>query len=376
MFGNFESKNRAVGTEASYERDAHEGQVHMLILALDYKGTSCPLTCTMDGNNMQNLARASGVTDLEVMYDNQCTKENVERKIREIAKRTGPDDYFVFYYSGHGSSVPDKDDDEDDGQDEALCLVGPNGQLEARYFMTDDDFSDLMTDAFNEQTRLLIICDCCHSGTIGDFSADEWHGREAISISGCKDNQTFGDMGKGGIFTHSMLLALEHIKATGEEDFSVGALYNATLTEDDKVFKSEQDIQIRCTPSLKPNGMAWPLIPKGDYRSPLSAATASTLQQVGVNPQAQHLLGGLDDILGGQISQLLSSQPQLIASIGQHFGVNPDILMSVLSSGNLDLNHILNGGGEDYMHQLEQIRGIVGPILEHTGCNGSQCALM
>ena len=32
-------------------------------------------------------------------------------------------DYFVVYYSGHGTSVDDVNKDEIDGKDEALCLM-------------------------------------------------------------------------------------------------------------------------------------------------------------------------------------------------------------------------------------------------------------
>lgn len=45
-------------------------------------------------------------------------------------------DIFVVYYSGHGSNVEDKDNDEVDGQDEAFCLRDQkSGGFE---FMTDD----------------------------------------------------------------------------------------------------------------------------------------------------------------------------------------------------------------------------------------------
>eukprot|EP00933_Yihiella_yeosuensis_P057597 TRINITY_DN5752_c0_g1_i1.p1 TRINITY_DN5752_c0_g1~~TRINITY_DN5752_c0_g1_i1.p1 ORF type:complete len:374 (-),score=110.67 TRINITY_DN5752_c0_g1_i1:152-1273(-) len=373
MFGNFMSNNAAVQAFNNFTRGAEDATAHVLICALDYKGTSCELTCTMDGNNMQKLCRECGIQDVEVMYDNECTKENFAAKVREVGQRCSDDDYFVFYYSGHGSSLPDLDGDEVDGKDEALCFVGPNGELSASTFMSDDDFAETVTGAIPEGCRILIMCDCCHSGTIGDFKDECWNGREAISMSGCKDSQTSGDMGKGGIFTHSMLLALEKIQNSDKDDdeMSVGAIYNATLLEDDRVFASEQDIQIRCTPGLKPDGMAWPLVPKGHYRSPLSQAAGHCAQQVGVNAEDSDD----DDDVNEQVHNSMASQEQELA---QMFGVDPNVIQSLLGNQNgFKLNKI-NGhhsSNEDYMQSLQGMSGMCGAGLSGKGKKGG-CAVM
>lgn len=39
-----------------------------------------------------------------------------------MAASCEPGDFFVVYYSGHGTNVEDQDGDEEDGNDEALCL--------------------------------------------------------------------------------------------------------------------------------------------------------------------------------------------------------------------------------------------------------------
>jgi uncharacterized caspase-like protein len=63
------------------------------------------------------------------LYDTQATKEQVLAQIGDVASRCQAGDYFMFYYAGHGTQVPDIDGDEDDGKDEALCLVDANGKL-------------------------------------------------------------------------------------------------------------------------------------------------------------------------------------------------------------------------------------------------------
>merc|ERR1712232_64320 len=184
----------------------------MLILALDYKRTSNPLTCSMDGRNMEQLARCCGVTDVVALYDDQCTKENALNAIREVAGRCDEDDYFIFYYSGHGTSMEDDDGDEEDGKDEAFCFVDAQGQISYDSCLRDDDFAEAVCKSTSDSVRILILTDCCHSGTIADLDKDDWGDRHAISIAGCLDGQTSGDMGRCGIFTHSLLLAIDQLE--------------------------------------------------------------------------------------------------------------------------------------------------------------------
>lgn len=339
MFAPVALKNEYAAGGKSFEHGVDPSEVHLLICALDYKGTGHELTCTLDGNNMQALARACGVTNVEVMYDLECQKDKVERKIREIADRCNEGDFFVFYYSGHGTQVPDKDGDEEDGKDEALCFVGPQGQLAIQYFMTDDEVAELLSEVFSEDVRILILTDCCHSGTIGDLDKPCWQNHEVISMTGCADNQTSGDIGKGGIFTHSLLLAIEHLRKTGQSDFAVGQVYNSTLHEDEVMFHSTQDIQLRCSRAVKPQGMPWPLMPSGEYKAPLSQAVSVAYQAVGADASDP---SGVD---GNDLASALLNNPQLLQQLGLH----PNVAAMI---GELH-HHLVQEGGEDYLDKIE-----------------------
>jgi len=190
---------------------------------------------------MGKLAEACQVEDVHTMYDEECTKENVKRKIQMVGRQCRSDDFFIFYYSGHGVNMKDQSGDEKDGEDEAFCFVTPDGQITVESCMVDDDFSHCLIESVPDDVQIVILTDCCHSGTIADLDSPSWGTRKAISITGCLDNQTSGDMGRGGIFTHSMLLAIAKLKQAGEAQYSVGALFNATLSEDNRVFNSAQD---------------------------------------------------------------------------------------------------------------------------------------
>lgn len=255
--------------------DPVEGETRMLMCALDYKQTDNPLTCTFDGRNVQELAGACGIADVRYMQDEECQKANVEDAIRSIGGRSAPGDCFIFYYSGHGTNLADQSGDEEDGQDEALCFVDGAGQVNFNSCMSDDDFADIITTSFEPGVKILILTDCCHSGSIADLGKPSWDGFEAISITGCMDNQTSGDIGTGGIFTHSMLLGIEELEQQGEADYSVGMLFNATLKFDDEKFDSKQDITLQCSNDATSSDFVWPLNPTRPYVSPMRKAQAS-----------------------------------------------------------------------------------------------------
>lgn len=319
----FLAQDEPVPSSRNYDRAGPKvggaGEIHMLIVALDYKQTANPLSCSIDGKNMEKLARQCGVQDLVSMYDEQCTREAVLAAIEAVGGRCGEDDYFVLYYSGHGTQVDDEDGDEDEGQDEALCLVSPDGQISFDTLLVDDDLAEALTDNIDEDARIIVLTDCCHSGTICDFEKDIWDGRHAISIAGCLDSQTSGDIGKGGIFTHSMLLAIDQLQDAGEEDYSVGMLFNGTLENDNKVFNSAQDITLKAPPGFSPDRMAWPLTPEGEYQAPLTQA-------------AQQAAPPGSDVDANQGIQMAMQNPALLAQLG----ISPSVVNAISTSGLVD----------------------------------------
>lgn len=68
-------------------------------------------------------------------------------------------------FSGHGTFVPDQDGDEADGSDEAICPhdVVAGGPI------TDDELFELYS-VRSYGSRLIVISDSCHSGTVTRFA--------------------------------------------------------------------------------------------------------------------------------------------------------------------------------------------------------------
>mmetsp|Transcript_89949 Transcript_89949/g.253700 ORF Transcript_89949/g.253700 Transcript_89949/m.253700 type:complete len:408 (+) Transcript_89949:88-1311(+) len=242
--------------------------VHMLICALDYKESTHPLTCSLDGQNMLSLAHQCGVTTVKTLFDEKATVPNVTSTVRALGKQCRPGDYFVFFYAGHGINLEDNDGDEEGGKDDVYCFVDSHGRLSRETLLRDDDFAKLITSSIPKGVKVVLLSDCCHSGTIADFDRTCWEGHEAISISGCTDSQTSGDVGYGGIFTHAMLLAIEKLDKERSQGYSTAELFKVILERDDHVFHSPQEITLNTSSSAAGAGMAWPLVPRDEYTAP------------------------------------------------------------------------------------------------------------
>merc|ERR1719428_2087342 len=98
-----------------------------------------------------------------------------------MGKRCAPGEVFIFFFAGHGTSVAD--------------LVG-------------DELAVAITSSFDPGVDILLITDCCHSGTIGDLEKAIWRPFRAVSISACQDYQTSIDTGPGGALTALLLETL------------------------------------------------------------------------------------------------------------------------------------------------------------------------
>lgn len=102
---------------------------------------------------------------------------NVKKALKWLCSDREEDDILFMHFSGHGTQLPadnDADDVEEDKLDEAIVL----DQL---FPMTDDDLKQYFS-MVPSQTKVTVITDCCHSGTMLD-------GAEVI-IEGPKDSSS------------------------------------------------------------------------------------------------------------------------------------------------------------------------------------------
>ncbi|PKA53303.1 Metacaspase-1 [Apostasia shenzhenica] len=139
------------------------------------------------------------------------TKHNIRMALYWLVQGCQPGDSLVFHYSGHGSQQRNYNGDEADGYDETICPL----DFETQGMIVDDEINATIVRPIPHGVKLHAIIDACHSGTVLDLPflcrmnrtgqyvwedhrprSGIWkgtNGGEAISFSGCDDNQTSAD---------------------------------------------------------------------------------------------------------------------------------------------------------------------------------------
>lgn len=216
-----------------------------LLIGIDYRGTSYELSgCYNDIIRVQNyLMHVAGFSSREILRmserqgDILPTKQNILQQLSRLFRLPSHD--ILIYFSGHGESVQDKNGDEIDGRDETLC---PLDCQQAGQIIDDDIYA--MYGYLSPDTRVVFCQDSCHSGTMGDVSFAKGgnrkvtrrntsgiDGKNIISISGCKDNQTStivrGAQGWESIMTSALLSSLTRTSGLSKKDTSLGALQSS-----------------------------------------------------------------------------------------------------------------------------------------------------
>ncbi|KAK8837644.1 hypothetical protein M9Y10_036176 [Tritrichomonas musculus] len=93
---------------------------------------------------------------------------------------------LTVYYTGHGSNITDRTGDEDDGKDEVMIFEDT--------YIIDDQLASILKSKANGKAKVVLLNDCCHSGSIWDIpdpvSAEiEWPAN-IICISAADDSET------------------------------------------------------------------------------------------------------------------------------------------------------------------------------------------
>lgn len=133
----------------------------------NYPGSGSDLSgCVNDAHDWHVTLLQQGY-DVRMLLDGEANKKNIVEAIWERLSRLKAGDRFVFTFSGHGTWIPDSDGDEIDGRDEALCCYDyASGGL-----LVDDEMFDIFKNrAFG--SRVTLLSDSCHSGTVTRFAMD------------------------------------------------------------------------------------------------------------------------------------------------------------------------------------------------------------
>lgn len=224
---------------------------HALLIGINYTGTPIPLNgCINDIRNIYAVLTTQFNYDekhVNVLTDETPTKPtsaNIQTCIRNLVKQVAPGDTVLLYYSGHGSSVMDRNGDELDRRDEVMV---PIDYLQSGVITDDWLFANFVA-MLPKGAKAWIFTDCCNSGTLMDlkynmrsqcryigsdqakeYKETEWTNQFSYSIerskdiqcsvcmfSGCLDPETsadaFIDNQSQGAFTWCLLQWLKQSK--------------------------------------------------------------------------------------------------------------------------------------------------------------------
>lgn len=134
-----------------------------LCVGINYAGTEYALRgCINDADDWARLLGVNGF-NTAVLAERQATKAQILQGMNLLVKQLQPGDVGFITYSGHGTWVPDKDGDEPDGRDEAICPVdmGDDG-----HNLIIDDEIHVVFNGIPPGAHVVFVTDSCHSGTV------------------------------------------------------------------------------------------------------------------------------------------------------------------------------------------------------------------
>ena len=121
--------------------------------------------CVNDVRDMASTLRDLGIvpavpTSMHIVTDGRATRAAILNELGWLVGGAKRGDILVFYYSGHGSQMPDMTGEETDKRDETIC---PH-DFATSGMIRDDDLRAVFS-RIAAGVNLEVILDSCHSGT-------------------------------------------------------------------------------------------------------------------------------------------------------------------------------------------------------------------
>jgi hypothetical protein len=100
--------------------------------------------------------------DIRVVVNQRATKANILHRLRVTVEAAEEGDCILFYFSGHGSQIRDRDGDElTDSLDELICPYDMD--WDRATYILDDDLDALFAE-IPDGVLLEVLLDCCFWG--------------------------------------------------------------------------------------------------------------------------------------------------------------------------------------------------------------------
>jgi len=201
-----------------------------LLIGMNYPETTYKLSgCVNDINTIEKLLiEKFNFKNIVKLHDSSSilpTKINILLQLKLLLTQSNSGDVLFFHYSGHGAQIKDINGDETDGMDEVII---PVDYFSNNSIIVDDDIKGIIQENLKEGVKLIVLMDCCNSGTIFDLKYNydsNWNQvvnnksldtkGDIILISGCSDPQKSYDTYVNSIYQGSTTRSFtETIKTT------------------------------------------------------------------------------------------------------------------------------------------------------------------
>jgi len=246
-----------------------------LLIGINYVGQSGELRgCINDILNVKSyLMREEGFLEENITMMSEVTKgfeptrANIISRMKELVCGATAGSSLWLHYSGHGTHLDDKSNDEEDGQDEAIVPL----DYQSTGVIIDDELRQILVEPLDKGVTLKCIFDSCHSGSVLDLYCrysvvgakkkkisivldDNYKpsSGKVILLSGCRDDQTSADSYEEGqsqgAVTYSFLKSVAKLKSA-KLPVTLRALYSsmdAILTEKNYEQKTQLSASYLC----------------------------------------------------------------------------------------------------------------------------------
>lgn len=209
-----------------------------ILFGLNYPGQPGELRgCRRDAECMRDFLKEDKAYDSVRLYtsDRQTSHMSIVRKMYALAIASWREDLSeaCIYYSGHGGNRqrPSWDNTSETEVDNCDEFLVPTDYQRCGVIL-DNKIKKILR-WFNPKTRVVVIVDACHSGTMCDlkYSFDGTRSvagpaqyrcnSNIVCVSGCKDEQCSYEAWQGeirGVMTTALLLALQRHKLESTSD--------------------------------------------------------------------------------------------------------------------------------------------------------------
>lgn len=138
-----------------------------ICIGINYAGTEFELNgCINDADDWARFLAGAGF-EVSVLAERSATRQEIMLTVGRLVSSLKAGDVGFVQFSGHGTWVPDLSGDEPDGRDEALVPIDTGD--DGTNLILDDELRELYGDIPRGAT-LVVVADCCHSGSAFRFA--------------------------------------------------------------------------------------------------------------------------------------------------------------------------------------------------------------